>query len=239
MTRLLMVVTGADHLDLKDRSVRRTGFWAEELAVPHRLFRAAGLAIDIATPGGVAAPVDPTSLAPEMESDGVRAVELAAYLVTLTELEHPLVLEKLTAEQVDAYDAIFLPGGHGPMQDLAHSKHLSAIVRRMHGADKLISAVCHGPAGLLPAVQDDGRWLFQGYRLTAFTNEEEASVGLADKVPFLLETRLRELGAVFQAGKPWKPHVEADRKLVTGQNPASSAPIAREVLARLSVVTAP
>ena len=90
----------------------------------------------------------------------------------------------------------------------------------------------------MPAVREDGRWAFEGYRLTAFTNEEEREVGLADKLPFLLENRLRELGADFRAGPAWKPHVETDRDLVTGQNPASSAGVAREALARLGVVVA-
>jgi putative intracellular protease/amidase len=102
----------------------------------------------------------------------------------------------------------------------------------MQAGDKLVAAVCHGPAGLLPAIRADGTWAFKGHRLTAFTNEA-AAVGLADKMPFLLETRLREVGGDFQAGRPWMPHVVADRNLVTGQNPASSAGVANEALARL------
>jgi putative intracellular protease/amidase len=106
--------------------------------------------------------------------------------------------------------------------------------RRMQDEGKLVVSVCHGPAGLLPAIRADGTWVFQGYRLTSFTNTEEAAVGLAEKVPFLLESRLRELGGIFQAGTPWMPHVVADRNLITGQNPASSGGVAQVALARLN-----
>jgi putative intracellular protease/amidase len=157
------------------------------------------------------------------------------YLATIEDLKHPRVLEAITEDHINTFDGLFLPGGHGPMQDLARSEALGRIIRWMHGREKLIVAVCHGPAGFLPALQSDGTRVFRGYRLTAFTNEEEAAVGLADKVPFLLETRLRELGGEFEPGRPWMPHVVADRNLVTGQTPASSAGVAQEALARLGV----
>lgn len=235
MARLLMVVTGADGLRLKDGTIRRTGFWAEEVVVPHQLFQAAGVAVDIATPGGVAAPLDPESLSPAYVAGGPAVIEqFKSYLASLEDLNHPQVLEELSEDGLDAYDAIFLPGGHGPLQDLAHSTALGRIIRHLQDAAKLVVALCHGPAGLLPALRPDGAWAYRGYRLTAFTNEEEAAVGLADKLPFLLETRIRELDGDFQAGRPWMPHVVTDRNLVTGQNPASSAEVAREALVRMS-----
>jgi putative intracellular protease/amidase len=235
MIRLLMVVTGVDHLTLIDGTVRKTGFWAEEVVVPHELFSAAGLVVEIATPGGAPAPLDQGSLAPEKNTGGAKVIKhFEEYLASLKDLQHPLVLEKLSKAQVDSYDAIFLPGGHGPMQDLAHSPELGEILNRMQEDQKLISAVCHGPAGLLPATHPDGTWTFQGYRLTAFTNKEEREGGLADQMPFLLETRLRDHGAEFQAGKSWMPHVITDRNLVTGQNPASSFGVAEAAIARLS-----
>jgi putative intracellular protease/amidase len=234
MARLLAVITGADHLTLKDGTIRRTGFWAEEFVVPHERFRAAGVVVEVATPGGVEPPLDQNSLAPEMNAGGPAVIEhYKQYLASLADLKHPRVLEELSEGRADDYDAIFLPGGHGPMQDLARSAALGGIVRHMQARGKLIAAVCHGPAGLLPAVGAEGTWAFKGYRLTAFTNEEEAAIGLADKVPFLLETRLRELGGDFRAGRPWVPHVVADRNLVTGQNPASSAGVADAALDRL------
>ena len=239
MARLLAVITGADRLTLKDGTIKRTGFWAEEFVVPHERFRAAGIVVEVATPGGVQPPLDQKSLAPEMNPGGPEAIEhYKQYLASLEDLKHPRVLEELSQDEADDYDAIFLPGGHGPMRDLVCSVALGEIVQRVKARDKLIVAVCHGPAGLLPAVEPDGTWAFKGYRLTAFTNEEEAAVGLADKMPFLLENRLRELGADFRAGKPWESHVVADRNLITGQNPASSAGVADEALARLrSAVT--
>jgi len=231
MIRLLMVVTGADHLTLKDGSIRRTGVWAEEFLVPHELFVEAGLEVKIATPGGVEPPFDPESLTPERVPGGMPIIEhFKEYLSALEDLKHPQVLEDLSEEQIDAFDGIFLPGGHGPMEDLAHSKPLGAILNRMQGASKLISAVCHGPAGFLPATREDGTWTFQGFKLTAFTNQEEGEVGLADKVPFLLESRLRELGANFDAGPSWKPHVIVDRNMTTGQNPDSSYSVAHEAI---------
>ena len=236
MSRLLMVITGADHLTLRDGTTRPTGFWAEEVVVPHEKFREAGVAVELATPGGVEAPLDPNSLAPEMNPGGPQVIEhYKEYLASLEDLKHPRVLEDLSENQLDAYDAIFLPGGHGPMQDLARSAALGEIIRHFQTQEKLIVAVCHGAAGLLPAVREGGAWPFKCYSLTAFTNEEEQGVGLADKMPFLLETRLRELGAAFRAGRPWMPHVVVARNLVTGQNPASSAGVAREALARLNV----
>lgn len=234
MCRLLAVITGADHVRLKDGMIWPTGFWAEEFVVPHEKFREAGIVVDIATPGGVQPPLDRKSLSPEMNPGGTAAIEhYKRYLASLEDLKHPRVLEELSPDEADDYDAIFLPGGHGPMRDLVCSVALGEIVQRMKARDKLIVAVCHGPAGLLPAVAPDGSWAFKGYRLTAFTNKEEAAVGLADRMPFLLENRLRELSADFRAGKPWESHVAADRNLITGQNPASSAGLAEEALARL------
>ena len=234
MARLLAVITASDHLRLKDGTIRRTGFWAEEFVVPHERFRAAGVVVEIATPGGAEPPVDQESLKPERNPGGPAVIEhYKQYLASLEDLKHPLVLEDMSQDRADDYDAIFVPGGHGPMSDLVCSAALGDIVQRMQARDRLIVAVCHGPAGLLPAVAPDGSWAFKGYRLTAFTNEEEAAIGLADKMPFLLENRIRELHGDFQAGRPWEPHVVTDRNLVTGQNPASSAGVADAALARL------
>lgn len=234
MTKMLMVVTGADGLTLKDGTIQRTGFWAEELVVPHELFRRAAISVDATTPGGVAAPVDPKSLEPDASVGGNKVIDrFKQYLANLDDLKHPRVLEQLSEEELDSYDAIFLPGGHGPMQDLAHSNALGKIICHMQIKEKLIVAVCHGPAGLLPAIRADGSWPFKGYGMTAFTDQEETSLGLADKVPFMLETRLRQLGGDFQAGKPWLPHIIADRNLVTGQNPASSLGVAETAIDRL------
>jgi putative intracellular protease/amidase len=233
MAKLLMVLTGAGQLVLKDGTRKPTGFWAEEFVVPHERFRAAGVEVDVATPGGVEPPLDRGSLAPEVNAGRPEVVaHYEKYLASLPELNRPLVLEGLGDDRVDGYDGVFLPGGHGPMEDLARSESLGRLVSRLHSGGKLVSAVCHGPAGLLLA-GENGSWRFRGYRLTGFTNQEEQQVGLADKVPFLLESRLRELGAMFEAGPAWASHVVTDRNLVTGQNPSSSGETARAVLAWL------
>lgn len=234
--QILMVITAADRLKLRDGTIKRTGYWAEEVAVPHEMFRSVGVTVPIATPAGRKPPVDEASLNPG-ERSGPPAIvrHYKDYLDSIADLRHPMVLEELAESRLEEYDAIFLPGGHGPLADLVCSGELGDMVRRMQVDGKLVVAVCHGPAGLLPAVTEDGRWAFAGYRLTGFTNEEEQQVGLANKLPFLLENRLRELGADYQPGRAWEPHVIIDRNLITGQNPASSAGVAQETLARLGV----
>ncbi|HSF35506.1 MAG TPA: type 1 glutamine amidotransferase domain-containing protein, partial [Nocardioides sp.] len=148
-----------------------------------------------------------------------------------TRLESTLVLADVDLE---SYDAVFVPGGHGPMEDLAVSDDLGRILVTMLDGGKVVSSVCHGPAGLLPAKRADGSWLFAGRNLTAFTDAEEEQAGLADKAPWLLESRLREAGASFSSGEPWAPFVVVDDTLVTGQNPASSTEAAQKVVGLLT-----
>ena len=234
MARLLMVITGSDYFTFTDGTTKPTGFWAEEVVVPHELFRSAGIEVDIATPGGVEPPLDQGSMAPEMNEGGPQAIEhYREYLASIEDMRHPLVLEDLTNEQIEGYDAIFLPGGHGPMEDLAYSEALGRVLKTAQVRNKLIVAVCHGPAGLLTATEESGNWTFNGYEVTGFTNQEEEAVGLATKAPFLLETKIRELGGQFKVGNPWMSHVVIDRNLITGQNPASSAGVAQSTLERL------
>ena len=133
------------------------------------------------------------------------------------------------------YNFVFVPGGHGPMEDLASSPAFGALVREFVAAGKPVAAVCHGPASLLPAADDSGKWLFDGYQLTAFTNVEEGQVGYAGRAAWLLEDRLKEYGATFSnAEQPWGPHVVVDRGLYTGQNPASAEPLADRLVADLA-----
>jgi putative intracellular protease/amidase len=137
--------------------------------------------------------------------------------------------------RVGDYDAVYIPGGHAPMEDLPDCAPLGQIITGLYDSSRVVAAVCHGPAGLLSANREDGSWLFAGRRLTAFTNEEERQVGLADRAPWLLESRLRERGARFEAGPAWAPHVVVDGNLVTGQNPASSQPTTDRTLDELHV----
>lgn len=232
MTKLLFAVTSADHWTLNDGTAHPTGYWAEELVESHRAFVDAGYDITIATPSGRAPTVDEGSLAPEVNRGQEGADRMRKYIADLQPvLNSPHVLEDADA---NIYDVVFVPGGHGPMEDLAVSASFGELLVNFFDSGKIVSAVCHAPAALLPARRPDGSWLFEGYHLTSFTNEEETQAGLADKAPWLLETRLREQGGNFSNAEPWSPYVVVDRKLYTGQNPASSKPLAERIIADLS-----
>ncbi|MGK5530429.1 type 1 glutamine amidotransferase domain-containing protein [Streptomyces sp. URMC 129] len=231
MSKILFVMTGADHWTLRDGTKHPTGFWAEEAVVPYRAFTAAGHEITVATPGGVVPAVDRASLAPEVNGGPEQAAEVAAALEAMPELKRPVRLEDV---EVTDHDAVFYPGGHGPMEDLADSADSGRLLVRALDTGTPLAVVCHGPAALLAATREDGTNAFAGYRLTCFTNAEETQAGLAGQAPWLLQDRLVEAGADFAEGEPWAPHVVTDRTLVTGQNPASSAPLADELLRRLA-----
>ncbi|WP_017624750.1 type 1 glutamine amidotransferase domain-containing protein [Nocardiopsis chromatogenes] len=230
MARILFVMTGSDHWTLADGTLHPTGFWAEEFLAPYKAFTGAGHAVTVATPGGVVPPVDKGSLAPEANGGQEGADAAAAALEAASELHAPVRLEEVSAAD---YDAVFYPGGHGPMEDLAVSADSARVLTDALASGRPLAVVCHAPAALLATEGADGGSPFAGYRLTGFTNTEEAQAGLADKARWLLQDRLTALGAEFVEGEPWKPNVVADRNLVTGQNPASSEPLAREVLSRL------
>ncbi|WP_103535190.1 type 1 glutamine amidotransferase domain-containing protein [Streptomyces sp. SM11] len=230
MAKILFVVTGADHWTLADGTKHPTGFWAEEAVAPHRAFTGAGHEVVVATPGGVVPTVDRGSLAPDVNGGREGADEVTAGLEAFEELRRPVALEDVDP---DAYDAVFYPGGHGPMEDLAVDPASGRLLTRALASGKPLGVVCHGPAALLAATGPDGGNAFAGYRLTGFTNTEETQAGFADKAKWLLQDRLVALGADFQEGEPWAPFIITDRNLITGQNPASSAPLAAEMLSRL------
>jgi putative intracellular protease/amidase len=233
MTRILLVLSGSDHWTLKDGSRHPTGYWAEEFVVPHSVFRTQGIEVALATPGGVAPTVDQVSLNPERAGGEPKAAAFRDYINAVADqLAQPMVLEHAVGRVAD-YDAIYIPGGHGPMEDLVDFQPLGEILTEFVDSDRVVTAVCHGPAGLLPANRPDGSWLFEGMRMTGFTDEEERLAGLAARAPWLLEDRLRERGAHFEAGPPWEPHVVVDGNLVTGQNPASSQASADRTLGEL------
>jgi putative intracellular protease/amidase len=230
MSSILMVLTGARHWTLKDGIEQPTGFWAEEFTASHQLFTAAGVEVTVATPGGVRPVVDERSLAPDTRTGGPAEVAaLRAYLDrSAAFLAAPRRLEDIDPA---GYDAVFIPGGHGPMQDLSVSDALGRLlVTLLDTPGKVVGSVCHGAAGLLPARRGDGRWAFEGRRLTGFTNEEETQTGYAAKALWLLEDRLRAAGGKFDAGASFASHVIVDDDLVTGQNPASTAGTAQRVL---------
>ncbi|NUR31647.1 MAG: type 1 glutamine amidotransferase domain-containing protein, partial [Catenulispora sp.] len=211
----------------KDGSQHPTGFWAEEAVVPYQALKAAGHEVAVATPGGVVPTPDAGSLAAEL-GDGSQTMRDA--VAAIPGLDAPLTLADVS---VDDFDAVFYPGGHGPMEDLAVDADSGRLLTAALASGKPLAVVCHGPAALLAARAEDGTSPFAGYRVAAFTNAEEIQGGLADKAPWLLQDRLAADGVIVEAAEPWTPHVVTDRNLITGQNPMSSAPLAAELLKRL------
>jgi putative intracellular protease/amidase len=232
MSKILMVVSGADSLKLSDGSSHPTGYWAEELAASHEVLRAAGHEVDIATPGGVRPTVDAISLDERGGVEEADARRFRAYLESIdAELARPTDLSDVS---VADYDAVYIPGGHAPMADLAVSTDLGRLLNDADGSGKIVAALCHGPAALLSAVREDGSFTFAGRELTVFSDEEEQQGGLGDKSPYLVESRLRELGAVVRPGDAWSSRVVVDGNLITGQNPQSSADTAQRVVEALA-----
>ena len=211
---ILIIVTSHDKIDAE----HPTGLWFEEFAVPYQLFREKGYVVTVASPKGGQTPIDPRSL-PDAEQAEAQAEALQALKET----------QALGSVNVENYDAVFFPGGHGTMYDLP-SPEIGQIVSQFADAEKVVAAVCHGPAALVEAKNSDGTPLVQGRKVTGFTNAEEQAVELDKLMPFLLESRLRELGAEFDAASNWSDHVIVDGKLITGQNPQSSGSAAKAII---------
>ncbi|WP_320536826.1 type 1 glutamine amidotransferase domain-containing protein [Pseudarthrobacter sp. IC2-21] len=231
MANILMVVSAADSLTMKDGSEHPTGYWAEELVVSHQTLRDAGHTVHIATPGGTKPTVDQVSLAPESAGGKERADSFRDYLATIdAELSAPLVLADV---DIAGYDAVVMPGGHGPMTDLYKDADLGRLLVAADSAGKIIAPFCHGPAGLLSATLDDGSFAFAGRRLTVFTNDEELNGGTGENTPWLVEDALKDKGAVIENAASWSSNVVRDRNLITGQNPQSSEDVAKEVVSAL------
>jgi putative intracellular protease/amidase/uncharacterized protein (DUF2267 family) len=231
MPSLLIVLTGADHWTLNDGSSHPTGFWAEELLAPLTVFDEAGVDVTIATPGGVRPTVDEGSLDPAMVGGEEQAAQLRRALdAAAGRLAAPVALEDVSASD---YDGVFIPGGHGPMEDLAVSPDMGRLLLALLDDDKVVASVCHGPAALLAATRPDGTWAFADRNLAGFTNEEERAAGLADQAPWLLEDRMREAGGAMSGGPAWEPFSVVDGNVVTGQNPASSTEVAQRAVERL------
>lgn len=230
MDKILFVMTGADSWTLADGTRHPTGYWGEEFVAPYRAFTEAGYEIVVTTPSGVVPTVDRASLAPEMNGGQGGADAVAAVLESATELQKPVDIADVDPAN---YAAVFYPGGHGPMQDLAADADSGRLLTAVLESGKPLGVVCHGPAALL-ATRSAGSSPFAGFRVTGFTNAEEGQVGFAEKASWLLQDELVELGTEFSEGEPWAPNVVVDRNLHTGQNPASSGPLAAEMLKSLS-----
>jgi putative intracellular protease/amidase len=219
---ILMVLTSHDQLG---NTGKKTGLWLEELAAPYYVFRDAQATVTLASPKGGQPPVDPKSELPENQTESMRRFRLDP--VAQAEFANTRKLDTVSAED---FDAVFYPGGHGPMWDMPQNPTSIALIEDFIKADKPVGAVCHAPVALVNVRGKDGDYLIKGKRVTGFTDAEEEAVGLTSVVPFLLEDGLRDRGGIFSKGPNWAPYIEVDGKLVTGQNPASSGPGAEALL---------
>lgn len=226
--KVLMVLTSHDALG---DTGKRTGFWLEEFAAPYYALKDAGIDITLASPAGGQPPLDPKSDAPDAQTDATRRFK--ADPAAQAALADTRTLDAIRAPD---FDAVFYPGGHGPLWDLAEDARSIALIETMLGAEKPVALVCHAPGVLRHVRRADGAPLVQGKSVTGFSNSEEAAAGLTEVVPFLVEDMLvGEGGRYSKATADWQPHVVRDGLLITGQNPASSEPAACELLQQLGV----
>lgn len=220
--KILMVLTSHDELG---DTGEKTGFWLEEFAAPYYALKDAGAEVTIASPKGGQPPLDPKSDTDEAQTDATRRFKNDKNAQKI--LANTQVLSDIS----DAgFDAIFYPGGHGPLWDLTTDLDSKRLIEAFAHSDRPIGAVCHAPAIFKNIDSADGRPLVSGKRVTGFTNTEEDGVGLTDVVPFLVEDMLKDNGGLYQKGDDWASFVLTDGKLVTGQNPASSGEAARQLL---------
>ncbi|MDV2985153.1 UNVERIFIED_CONTAM: type 1 glutamine amidotransferase domain-containing protein [Methylobacteriaceae bacterium AG10] len=224
--KILMVLTS--HNQLGDTG-RKTGFWLEELAAPYYVFKDAGAEVVLASPRGGRPPLDPKSNEPGFQTDQTRRFDADAEANAA--LSSTVRLDGVTH---DGFDAVFYPGGHGPLWDLAEDPASVRLIETTLRAGKPVTLVCHAPGVLRHAKTPDGMPLVEGKDVTGFTNTEEEAVGLTDVVPFLVEDELKRNGGRFTKAGDWAPYVVVDGLLITGQNPASSGPAAERLLERLA-----
>lgn len=224
--KILMVLTS--HSDLGNTG-EKTGFWIEEFAAPYYVFADAGATITIASPLGGQPPVDPKSEAPDAQTPATQrfykdytAIDLVAHTLKLSDINE------------SDYDAVFYPGGHGPLWDLADDKDSIGLIQSFYKNQKPIAFVCHAPAALVNVTTENGEFLVKDKKVTGFSNTEEEAVKLTDIVPFLLENELKNKGGIYSKGNDWGSYVQQDGLLITGQNPASSEETARLLLATLN-----
>ncbi len=225
MKKVLIVLTSHDQLG---NTGAKTGFWLEEFAAPYYALKDAGVALTLASPLGGQPPIDPKSDDPASQTEATVRFKADAPAQAL--LASTLKLKDVSAAD---FDAVFYPGGHGPLWDLAEDATSIALIETMLKAGKPVAAVCHAPAVLRHPKGADGKSVVNGKKVTGFTNTEEEAAGLTAVVPFLVEDMLTQNGGVYSKAADWHPHVEVDGLLITGQNPASSEPVAHALLAKL------
>lgn len=223
---ILMVLTSHDQLG---DTGKKTGFWLEEFAAPYYVFRDAGMNVTLASPAGGQPPLDPKSDEEASQTEATRRFksdpQAQAALAST---------ERLDKIAVASFDAVFYPGGHGPLWDLAEDPASIGVIEATYSSGKPLALVCHAPGVLRHAKGDAGKPLVSGKKVTGFTNTEEAAVGLTDIVPFLVEDMLKERGGLYSKGADWSSYVLTDGNLITGQNPASSEEAAKAVLSMLA-----
>jgi putative intracellular protease/amidase len=224
--KVLIVLTSHDQLG---NTGRKTGFWLEELAAPYYTFKDAGAEVVLASPKGGQPPLDPKSNEPSFQTELTHRFEADA--AANAQLANTVSLDSVS--QAD-FDAVFYPGGHGPLWDLAEDKHSIALIESFIEAGKPAALVCHAPGVLRHVKAANGKPLVEGKQVTGFTNSEEEGVGLTKVVPFLVEDELKAKGGIYSKGPDWGSYVVSDGLLITGQNPASSSEAAVVLMKQLS-----
>ena len=225
MKKVLVVITSHDKLG---NTGEKTGFWLEELAAPYYAFKDAGIQMTLASPAGGQPPLDPTSNQVDFQTDDTRRFEAdkeATQALATT--------KRLSDVSEQDFDAIFYPGGHGPLWDLRVDSDSIDLIQEFYANNKPVAAVCHAPAVLLNVKDSSGSAIVAGKRVTGFSNSEEAAVELTDVVPVLVEDGLAELGGKYSKGDDWESYTVEDGLLLTGQNPASSRPLANILINKL------
>ncbi len=220
--KILIVLTS--HAQLGER-VKKTGFWLEELAAPYYTFIDAGADVTLASPAGGQPPLDPKSNEPDAQTETTKRFEADEVAMQALANTH-----KLSDVLNQDFDAIFYPGGHGPLWDLANDQNSISLIEQTVQANKPVALVCHAPGVLRDVKNAEGRPIVEGKSVTGFSNTEEDGVGLTDIVPFLVEDTLKEKGGQYSKAEDWQVHVQQDGLLITGQNPASSAATAEALL---------
>ena len=226
MKKILMVLTSHDQLG---NTGAKTGFWLEEFAAPYYVFKDAGTSITLASPLGGQPPLDPKSDDAGSQTEATKRFKSDPAAQALLASTH-----KLRDMVASDFDAVFYPGGHGPLWDLAEDAASIALIETLLASGKPVAAVCHAPAVLRHPKSPNGQSVVHGKAVTGFTNTEEAAVGLTDIVPFLVEDMLKRNGGAYSKGADWQSYVVTDGLLITGQNPASSEAAASALLALLA-----
>ncbi|MCU7549423.1 type 1 glutamine amidotransferase domain-containing protein [Chitinophagaceae bacterium LB-8] len=220
--KVLIVLTSHGELG---NTGEKTGFWIEEFAAPYYVLADNGVEITLASPKGGLPPIDPKSSDPGAQTDATRRFENDQAL-----RQQLANTKKLSEVNADDFDAVFFPGGHGPLWDLSSDEHSIKLIEKFWSSNKPIAAVCHAPAVLLNAKEKNGEPLVKGKNVTGFTNTEEEAVQLTNVVPFLLEDELKKKGGLYSKKENWASYVVKDGLLITGQNPASSEDAAHQLL---------